>query len=179
MVEVFVIFGFLGCLFVAFLQWLSSLPVFPALVAGAILSPFLGCIDYARFVRSWRLGGVLSKRDPIPPERFYWISQRCRLRRIIARCILIGTVAWFNALMLPASSEVSAISITGWANASLGILALARALSAGALYYNASQRFDAQSPGFVGLFRHAMYKLSDNYEYLHPTKRDHEKEEVY
>jgi hypothetical protein len=179
MVEVLVIFGLLSWLFLAFLQWLSSLPAFPALAVCAILSPLLSAIDYAKLTRTWRLRGVLSKRDPIPPERFYWIPQRRRLRRIILACTVLSVFAWFNALILPASSEMSIASIFGWANAVLGILALTRAISAAALYYNASQRFDALSPGFVGLLRHAMYKLSDNYEYLRPTKRDREKEEVY
>jgi hypothetical protein len=35
------------------------------------------------------------------------------------------------------------------------------------------------SPNFVGLYRQAMYRLSDNYEYLGPKKRDPEKEKVY
>jgi hypothetical protein len=179
MVEVLVIFGLVSWLFLAFLQWLSSLAAFPALAAGAILSPLLSTIDYAKLARTWRLRGVLSKRDPIPPERFYWVPQRRRLRRIILASTLLTALGWFNALILPASSEINITSIFGWANAILGILALTRTISAAALYYNASQRFDALSPGFVGLVRQAMYKLSDNYEYLRPTKRDREKEEVY
>jgi hypothetical protein len=35
------------------------------------------------------------------------------------------------------------------------------------------------SPNLVGLLRRAMYKLSDNYEYLGRKKRDPEKEKVY
>jgi hypothetical protein len=35
------------------------------------------------------------------------------------------------------------------------------------------------SSRIVGLFRQAMYKLSDNYEYLAPKRRDPEKEEIY
>jgi hypothetical protein len=35
------------------------------------------------------------------------------------------------------------------------------------------------SPRFIGLLRHAMYKLSDNYEYLGSKKQDPEKEKVY
>lgn len=179
MVEVLVVFGLVSWLFLAFLQWLSSLPAFPALAAGAILSPLLSTVDYATLARTWCLRGVLSKRDPIPPERFYWVPQRRRLQRIILGCTVLSLFAWVNVLILPACSELSITSVFGWANAFLGILTLTRAISAAALYYNASQRFDALSPGFVGLLRQAMYKLSDNYEYLRPTRRDPEKEEVY
>jgi hypothetical protein len=179
MVEVLVIFGFLSWLFLAFLQWLSTLPAFPAMLAGAILCPLLSMRDYGYLIRAWRLQGVVSKRDPIPPERFYWIPQKRRLRRMTLVCTVLSLFAWSNALILPASSEISLASVFGWANAVLGIVTLTRTISTATLYYSASQWFDAQSPGFVRLLRQAMYKLSDNYEYLHPTKRDHEKEEVY
>ena len=56
MVEVLVIFGLLGWLFLTFLEWLSTLPVFPAVVIAAVLCPILSARDYlrgasARFVR--------------------------------------------------------------------------------------------------------------------------------
>ena len=179
MVEVLVIFGFLSWLFLAFLQWLSCLPAFPALVAGAVLSPLLSIRDYRNLVRTWRLHGLLTKRDPIPPERFYWGPQKRRLRRMILVCGLLSLLAWCNVMILSTSVEISLSFIFAWANAVLGILTLTRAMSAATLYYKASQWFDALSPSFVGLLRRAMYKLSDNYEYLRPTKRDPEKEEVY
>ena len=56
---------------------------------------------------------------------------------------------------------------------------MSRAISAGLLFFRASQWFDAMSPKFVGLLRQAMYKLSDNYEYLGSKKQDPEKEKVY
>ena len=54
-----------------------------------------------------------------------------------------------------------------------------QSVSAPALFFKASQWFDAMSPNLVGLLRRAMYKLSDNYEYLGRKKRDPEKEKVY
>ena len=74
---------------------------------------------------------------------------------------------------------MSVTSVAGWLNALAGILTLTRVISTGALYFQASQWFDASSPTVVGLLRRAMYRLSDNYEYLRPTRRDPEKEEVY
>jgi hypothetical protein len=178
-VEVLVIFGLISCIFLAFLQWLSSLPVFPALVAGAILCPFLSIRDYELLVRALRLQGHLSKRDPIPPERFYWPAQKRRLGRLFLLCSFVSLSVWCNAAILPASLQMSVASVAGWLNALAGILTLTRAISTGALYFQASQWFDPSSPTVVGLLRRAMYRLSDNYEYLRPTRRDPEKEEVY
>jgi hypothetical protein len=178
-VEVLVIFGLISCIFMAFLQWLSSLAVFPALVAGAILSPLLSIRDYDYLVRALKLQGHLSKRDPIPPERFYWPAQKRRLGQLFLLCVFVSLSAWCNAAILPASLEMNVASLAGWLNTVAGTLTLTRAISTGTLYFRASQWFDASSPTVVGLLRLAMYKLSDNYEYLRPTKRDPEKEEVY
>jgi hypothetical protein len=39
MVEVLVIFSLIGWLFLTFLQWLNTLPVFPAIVGATVLCP--------------------------------------------------------------------------------------------------------------------------------------------
>ena len=179
MVEVLVIFGLLGWVFLTFLEWLSTLPVFPAVVLAAVLCPILGTRDYLRRTRTWKLRGIYSNRDPIPPERFYWIVQQVRLRRSIILFTIPCALAWCNAALLPASLEVSLASIMGWLNSLVGILTLSRVVSTTALFFKASQWFDAMSPTLVGLLRRAMYKLSDNYEYLGQKKRDPEKEKVY
>ena len=72
-------------------------------------------------------------------------------------------------------AELSLASIVGWLNAFVGIVTLSRVISAATLFFKASQWFDAMSPKIVGLLRHAMYKLSDNYEYLGSKKQDPEK----
>ena len=179
MVEVLVIFGLLGWLFLTFLEWLSTLPVFPAVVAAAVLCPILSAREYLHLTRTWKLRGIYSNRDPIPPERFYWVVQRIRLQRSIILLTVPCTLAWCNAALLPASLDVNLASIVGWLNSLVGILTLSRVVSATALFFNASQWFDAMSPTLVGLFRRAMYKLSDNYEYLGQKKRNPEKEKVY
>ena len=179
MVEVLVIFGLVGWLFLTFLESLSRLPFFPALVAAALLCPVLSRRDYLYLLQTWKLGGISSKRDPIPPERFYWTTQRARLRRTYFFFGVLSALAWCNAAFLPASSEVSLTSIVGWLNALVGIVTLSRVISAATLFFKASQWFDAMSPRIVGMIRQAMYKLSDNYEYLGPKKRDPEKEKVY
>jgi len=157
----------------------SRLPFFPAIVIAAVLCPVLISRDYLNLSQAWKLRGLSAQRDPIPPERFYWVSQKPRLRRIMLIFGIFSAFSWCNAVVLPASSEVGLASIVGWLNALVGILTLSRVISAAILFFKASQWFDAMSPKFVGLLRHAMYKLSDNYEYLGPKKRDPEKEKVY
>jgi hypothetical protein len=179
MVEVLVIFGLVGWLFLTFLETLSRLPFFPAIVAAAVLCPFLGSRDYWNLSQAWNLRGVCAKRDPIPPERFYWVAQKARLRGVILRFGILSAFSWSNVVILPASSDLNLASVFGWLNALVGIMTLARVISAATLFFKASQWFDAMSPRFVGLLRRAMYKLSDNYEYLAPQKRDPEKERVY
>lgn len=179
MVEVLVIFGLLGWLFLTFLEWLSTLPVFPAVVLAAVLCPILSTRDYLRRTRTWKLRGIYSNRDPVPPERFYWIVQQVRLRRSIILFAIPCVLAWCNAAVLPASLDPNPASIMGWLNSLVGILTLSRVVSATALFFKASQWFDAMSPTLVGLLRRVMYKLSDNYEYLGQKKRDPEKEKVY
>jgi predicted ABC-type exoprotein transport system permease subunit len=45
MVEVLVIFGLLGWLFLTFLEWLSTLPVFPAILVAAVVCPIFSPRD--------------------------------------------------------------------------------------------------------------------------------------
>jgi hypothetical protein len=97
MVEVLVIFGLLGWLFLTFLEWFSTLPVFPAVVTAAVICPILSVRHYLRLIRTWKLRGIYSNRDPIPPERFYWAAQRIRLQRsIILGCGLAEFVRWYS-----------------------------------------------------------------------------------
>jgi hypothetical protein len=179
MVEVLVIFGLVGWLILTLLEGLSRLPFFPAIVMAGVLCPILSRWDYSNLSQLWKLRGVCSPREPIPPERFYWTASKPQLRRVIRFCAILSTLAWCNALLLPASFEFGFASIMGWLNAFVGVATMSRAISAGLLFFKASQWFDAMSPSFVGFLRHAMYKLSDNYEYLGSKKPDPEKEKVY
>jgi len=179
MVEVVVIFGLLGWLFLTFLESLSRLPFFPAVVIAAVLCPVLSSRDYLNLSQAWKLRRISSKREPIPPERFYWLGQKPRLRRVVCFFGILTGFAWGNVAVLPASCDLNPASIAGWLNALVGILTLSRVISAATLFFKASQWFDAMSPRFVGLLRCAMYKLSDNYEYLGPKRPDPEKEKVY
>jgi hypothetical protein len=179
MVEVLAIFGLLGWLLLTLLEWLRSLSVFPAIVVASLLCPIIAVRDYFSVMQSWELNGMLANRDPVPPERFYWSAQLPRLRRRILFFGLCSVLAWLNAAFLPASLDATAPSLWGCLNAAAGILALSRATSSTVLFFRASQWFDAMRPKVVGILRHAMYRLSDNYEYLGQKRRHPEKEEVY
>lgn len=179
MVEVLAIFGFLAWLFKVFYEWLSSLPVFPAIAIAGVLVPIFVIWDYQYLSRAWNLRGIFAKRDPIPPERFYWSAQEPKLRAMVMWLSVAAVAAWWNAATLPAGGLLDVESVVGWMNALVGILAASRVISLVALFFQASQWFDSMTPNLVGLLRRAMYKLSDNYEYLGQKRRDHEKEEVY
>jgi hypothetical protein len=179
MVEVLAIFGMLGWLFLALLEWLHSLSVFPAILCAFLICPIVAVRDYHLLLQTWRLSGMLVNREPIPPERFYWPAQLARLRLKACFFGLSAVLAWTNAAILPASLDVSLPSLVGWLNAAVGMLAVSRTASSIVLFFKASQWFDAMRPGVVGIFRHAMYRLSDNYEFLGQRRKDPEKEEVY
>jgi len=179
MVEVLAIFGLLGWFFFTLLEWLRTLSVFPAVIIALVVCPIVTVQDYSSLIRNWRLSGMSANRDPIPPERFYWSAQLPRLRRRIFFFGLCSVLAWGNAAILPASMNATVSSVVGWLNAAVGIMASSRATSTTILFFKASQWFDAMRPNVVGILRRAMYRLSDNYEYLGQKRRNPEKEEVY
>jgi hypothetical protein len=179
MIEVLAILGLLGWLLLALLEWLRSLSVFPAIVIALVLCPVIVARDYFSLIQNWQLSGMVAHRDPIPPERFYWSVQHLYLRRRILFFGICSALAWLNAATLPASLNATVPSLVGWLNAAAGIITLGRAASSTILFFNASQWFDAMRPKVVGILRHAMYRLSDNYEYLAQKRKNPEKEEVY
>jgi len=71
MVEVLVIFGLVGLAFPDASGIVEAgCPFFPAIVMATFLCPVLSSRDYLNLSQAWKLRGVSSKRDPIPPERF-------------------------------------------------------------------------------------------------------------
>jgi hypothetical protein len=122
---------------------------------------------------------MFAKREPIPPERFRWFAQEPKLRLMVMWLSAAAVSAWWNAATLPASGYLDVQSVAGWMNVLVGIFAAGRVISLIVLFFQASQWFDSMTPNLVGLLRRAMYRLSDNYEYLGQKRRDREKEEVY
>jgi hypothetical protein len=179
MVEVLGILGFLGWLFLVFCEWLSHLPVFAALVVGAIAVPILAVADFRKNLRKLQLPGLYANREPIPPERFSWLLRRGWLHRSIGWSFVMAVGGWYNAATLPASLAFDAGSVVGWINAIVGIAGSARFFSTSVLFLHAAQWFDSMSPSLIGFLRLLMYRLSDNYEYLGQRKTDPEREKVY
>ena len=179
MVEVLGIFGFLGWLFLVFCEWLSHLPVFPALAVGAIVVPILAVADFRKIQRKLQLPGLYANREPIPPERFSWLLHRGWLHRSIGWSFVMAAGGWYNAATLPASLSLDPESALGWVNAVVGMIGSARFLTATVLFVHAAQWFDSMSPSLIGFLRLLMYRLSDNYEYLGQRKTDPEREKVY
>jgi hypothetical protein len=179
MVEVLGIFGFFSWLILVSYEWLSSLEVFPAIVSGTVLIPICALRDYRRLSRRYHLQGLASRREPVPPERFYWVINRRRLQLAMLWSGAVAIAGWSNAGWLPASWSLDSDSIVGWMNAGLGIFATGRFLSSTLLFIKAAQWFDAMRPNVIGLIRMLMYKLSDNYEFLGQRKADPEREKVY
>ena len=83
MVEVLAIFGFITWLFEVSYEWLSAQPAFPAIALAAIFIPIFVAWDYHSLSRTWNLDGMFAKREPIPPERFYWPAQERKLRFMV------------------------------------------------------------------------------------------------
>lgn len=179
MVEALAIFGFLSWLVAVLCNWLSGLPFFPAVVMGAVAIPVVALREYVILGRKWGLRSWTFRPFPIPPERFHWIIQRPRLRRVIYWHTAAFTASWWNVVNLPAELSTDPPSLLGWANAVAGVYMGGRLLSFLVLFVRASQWFDSMSPSVVGLFRRTMYRLSDNYEYLGEQRRHPESEEVY
>ena len=179
MIEVLAIFGLIGWLILIFWEWLSSLEVFPFVVGSAALFPFLVFRDYICLLRRFHLQGVRQKRNPIPPERFYWRFEQRRILRSIGSAGAIAVVGWCNAATLPAGLHWDAVSALGALNALAGLLGLTRFTSAFWVFVRASQWFDAMRPSIIGLCRLLMYKLSANYEYLGRRQPETEREKVY
>jgi hypothetical protein len=179
MVEMIAIFACIGWLILVAIEWLGSLPCFPAILVATVLIPGVSFFDYRSLGRTWKLSALGTHREPIPPERFYWITQQKRTKWMIQISSVVTVLSWANVVLLPATFELSVSSVYGWANAAIAICATSRLTSATALFFRASQWFDAMRPTLVGAIRMAMYQLSDNYEYLGPQKRKSKKDTVY
>ncbi len=174
MVEILFVLGLLGLLVVYTFEFLASLAAAPTLLAAAFLVPLLGAWDYVHAVHVMHLEGLHEKaraggrrrREPVPPERFYWVLNGSRLRRQLAASLPIAVVAWALALRCPADLSLEPEALAGWGFGAISIVSTARLGARSILYWQASQWFDQMSPRVVGLYRRTMYRLSENPEFL-------------
>lgn len=167
MLELLFVVALVSWAVISVLQYLAALPAAPTLLAAAFLVPILACFRARRIARQRKIESVRrGKRPPLPPERFYWPATRRWLgrRTIFAGCI--AAAAWPFAIIRPVRAAFDAAVLAEWTAALLAITALAEAAAALWLYVTTSQRFNRQTPGLVGWLRRALYRLSDNHEFL-------------
>jgi hypothetical protein len=167
MLELLFVVALVSWAAISVLQYLAALPAAPTLLAAAFLVPILACCRARRIAQRRKIESVRRrKRPPLPPERFYWPATRRWLgrRAIFAGCV--AAASWPVAVIRPVRAAFDAAVLAEWAAAFLAITALAEAAAALWLYVTTSQRFNRQTPGLVGWLRRALYRLSDNHEFL-------------
>ncbi len=178
MFEILFIFGLFGWLLGAACEFLSSLAAFPTILTALILVPLVACADYLDTIHRLELGGMHQRRDPVPPERFYWTLYRGRLLRTALWTVPVAVVAWTAAIRWPADMTLDGVSLLGWLSGAVAVLSTARFCSRCAVYVRAARWFDKMAPWAVGVCRRTLYRLSDNPDFLspdNPRRREKEK----
>ena len=178
MFEILFLFGLLGLGLGTLWEYLSSLAAFPTLLVGFITLPLLCWADYLASLHRFELESLNDNRPPVPPERFYWGLRRRRFHRALCWFTPAAAIGWTLAVRFPADSSLGAVSLTGWASGAAAILATARLTAWSIIYVRASHWFDRMAPWAVGASRRALYRLSDNPDFLGPADaRDKRAEE--
>lgn len=164
--ELLFIIAFIAWVVITVLQYLAGLAAAPTLLVAVLAVPILALGRSRVLIRRAHLEFASARRRPLPPERFYWPSERRRLGWRIGLATFAALVAWPVAILWPARWSVAAGSATGWVAAALAIASLAELAAALWLYFRASQLFDNLAPTALGWLRVALYRLSDNHEFL-------------
>jgi hypothetical protein len=182
MLELLFLFALIAWAVITAFEFLASLPAGPAILPALLIVPVLAAVRANSIARARRLGFLHRRGRPLPPDRFFWPSTR---RHLLRRAVLAAPVAafmWALVLLRPQRLGPDAGSLAAWLAALVGTVAAAEALAAAAVHLRASQRFDPLAPGFVGLLRRGLYRLSDNHEFLgeEPLPREkRRRESVY
>lgn len=178
MMEILFLFGALGWLLGSCWEYLGTLEAFPTILAGFASIPLLSCANYLATLHRYELEGLHARRGPVPPERFYWTLYKGQLRRALAWSGPLAVAAWALAVRWPATFALDGASLVGWLSGALAIVSTARFIASSVVYVRASQWFDKMAPWAVGFCRRAMYRLSDNPDFLgpeNPTRKEKEK----
>ena len=182
MFEILFVIALVAWLFFSALEFVLTLCFAPTIIAAAILVPLASFLRWPALVRTHGLSRLHPRTQPVPPERFYWPGNRRRLGRRTGSALAAAVFSWPVACLWPAELSSEGPSLVGWLFGVLAILATAEAFAAGLLYLRASHWFDRHAPGFVGWARRALYRLSDNHEFLGEEPMPREKrrrEKVY
>ena len=166
MFEILFIIALVAWLFFSALEFVLTLACAPTVIAAGILVPLLSLLRWHALVRAHGLSRLDPRTRPVPPERFYWPGSRRRLGWRTGIVSVAALFSWPVACLWPAALSTDTSSVAGWVSGVLAILASAEACAAGLLYLRASHWFDRHAPHFVGLARRALYRLSDNHEFL-------------
>lgn len=177
MLEILFIFGVFGWLLGGACEYLSSLDAFPTILVAFILVPLLACADYLEMLNRLKLSGIHQRRQPVPPERFYWTIQKGRLLRALLWLTPLAVVSWSAAIWWPASLTWDSVSVAGWVAGFLALLSTARLTSTCAVYVHASRWFDKMAPWAIGICRRTLYRLSDNPDFLAPENSERKERE--
>ena len=178
MFEILFIFGAFGWLLGAACEYLSGLAAFPTILVGFLLIPVLASADYLEVLNKLELAGLHQRREPVPPERFYWTLHRHGLLRTIGWIGVLGVASWFTAIRWPASFVPDMASLVGWVAGLLAVVSTARFTSHCAVYIRASRWFDKMAPWAIGACRRTLYRLSDNPDFLAPDDAERRKKET-
>lgn len=180
--ELLFLIAIVAWVFFSALEFVLTLPCAPTIIAAAVLVPLLTVWRWHALIRAHGLSRLHPRTRPVPPERFYWPARRRVLGWRFGMASFAAILAWPAACLWPAGPGTDPSSLAGWASGLVAILATAELLASGWLYLRASHWFDRHAPRFVGLARRALYRLSDNHEFLGEEALPREKrrrEKVY
>ena len=180
--ELLFLIAIVAWVFFSALEFVLTLPCAPTIIAAAVLVPLLTIWRWHALIRAHGLSRLHPRTRPVPPERFCWPARRRVLGWRFGMASFAAILTWPAACLWPAGPGTDTSSLAGWASGLVAILATAEILASGWLYLRASHWFDRHAPRFVGLARRALYRLSDNHEFLGEEALPREKrrrEKVY
>lgn len=177
MIEILFLFGLLGWILGMAWEYLSALPSFPTLIVGMGAVPLLCWADYLATLQRLALERLGRAEEPIPPERFYWNLRKARVLATLPLLAVVSAAAWTAALKFPANETASPASVVGWISGAIAMSTLARLIAWSVIYVRASHWFNRMAPWAVGACRNAMYRFSENPDFLGPkaTREEEEK----
>lgn len=177
MIEILFLFGLLGWIMGMAWEYLSALPSFPTLIVATFAVPLLCWADYLATLQRLALERLGRAEEPIPPERFYWSLRKARVLAALPFLAAVSALAWAAALKSPANATATPGSVIGWVSGAIGMMALARLIAWSVIYVRASHWFNRMAPWAVGVCRNAMYRFSENPDFL-GSKAPREEEET-
>ncbi len=177
MLEILFIFGLIGWLLGMAWEFLSALPAFPTLLVSLVAVPLVSLTYYYETIQNSGLEAIGQSRAPVPPERFYWSMRKTALAWQMCWLTPLSVGAWFVAIRYPAEAAATVSSATGWGAGGLAIYATGRLITACIVYIRASHWFDRMAPWAVGACRRALYRFSENPDFLEPSSPERREKE--